>query len=419
MNPPSFHAWRHHKAHHARLFFLLVLIIAAGLFLLAFGQGCAIPSDGMTISQSTTLCRGDYGLSKGVLIRGEGIVLDCSGASLKGPFVGSGILLTDSVGVQIKRCSLESWESGITVQNTVRSVVVDSTLKDNLAGITLVDAIDNRFLDIDITGDEFVKSLRSRLNAFSFIEKSVAGKAFCNGNACDRESADPCVHYDAYCSPKCTESTDRDCAPEAVPTPTQALEFYRQDLKDKALQTLAASAADPRNKARIEELFTTGHVRVKDDIDPTIRRKILDRLNLSEAQYLRARRSLNITKYAYLTRNETLFEVTVIALAPVSNLVLYEYFPERFSELSPKQEFLQFAIGSIDIGGKTKFSYTAESDALLGKLPISIPSSDSLLQTTEPADSQLPSANLPSWLSWLIAYLMTLLGFQWARFRKV
>ena len=238
-----------------------------------------------------------------------------------------------------------------------------------------------------------VNVVNSKYNVFRFMNRSVINSKYCVDNACDTDSMDPCVNSDGYCGSKCTNAEDSDCTGQIGADET--VNMYKLVVKDALIHY------SPTKEEQINKIISEGKVMLNNTIDPSSKQGILARFNLSDAKYKEALESVKITKYAYISGNKTLFEITVVAKKPVQSLVLYEYFPEQFEEL--RTDKLEWTIGSIEVGGNATVNYEAEQDALLKENPVTIP--------------YLGDVPKDSWWGWIVGYVLAGLGIQYRRFR--
>lgn len=123
---------------------ILIIFILSVLFLLAIAMilrnekewrtekkaECTIPYSGMIITQSTSLCPGEYllpgdGNAQGaIVLQSEQVILDCDGAVLigdgrcEGPRGSvNGILISGVNGAEVRNCTIKNYCFGVTVQN--------------------------------------------------------------------------------------------------------------------------------------------------------------------------------------------------------------------------------------------------------------------------------------------------------------
>lgn len=379
-----------------RLSFLLLTVAMCLLAVSGVEVPCAVPQDGGIYSSDTILCKGDYRLTQGITIQGEGAVFDCNNSILIGSYRNVGIKITGKDNV-LKNCDIRTYEIGAQFAESTRSTLKDSRLTHNVNAVSFVQSNENKIYNVAV--DQAIKNVdmvSGRYNTLWFNNIKVRDQPYCTVNACDQAEMNPCVSGDGYCGSVCSAQEDAECI-GSRPTIDQAVGLYRET----AVEQIQAKVPDKADK--VKELIAKGRIELKESEDSERAMQIqsvLRKLNLSPTQYKEMKNKVNVTKYAYVTENQTLFEITVIALKPVTDMVLYEYFPERFTDLASnasKGDHLEFEIGKIEVGGKAELSYKAESDALLKGTPVSIP---------------VDLGGKYPWLNWVIGYVLAFFGIQ-------
>lgn len=105
---------------------------------------CITPTNGMTITQNTVLCKGNYNLPNGIKINAQDVTLDCNGANLIGNTNGRsyvsenyGIWITKPK-VTVKNCFISNYSYGIlsSSNNVNYNYLFNNTLKWNFRGIS-------------------------------------------------------------------------------------------------------------------------------------------------------------------------------------------------------------------------------------------------------------------------------------------
>jgi hypothetical protein len=99
---------------------VLVMTLAA-LSSAVLSQQCTIPTSGMTIGADTLLCAGTYVLAQGITITSPDTVLDCNGATLRGPGMvtaTSGITVTAD-GVDVRNCIVQNFGVGLRARGVL------------------------------------------------------------------------------------------------------------------------------------------------------------------------------------------------------------------------------------------------------------------------------------------------------------
>lgn len=73
---------------------------------------CIVATENMQINSNVKLCKQKYNLSSGLILLNGGI-LDCNGAVLYGPGIGTGINFYGAVNSLVKNCNIENYETGV------------------------------------------------------------------------------------------------------------------------------------------------------------------------------------------------------------------------------------------------------------------------------------------------------------------
>ncbi|MBI4143531.1 right-handed parallel beta-helix repeat-containing protein [Candidatus Woesearchaeota archaeon] len=131
----------------------LVALLAAFLLVPFAYAGCIVPSSNLEIKNDSAFCPGSYALDQGIVIGGNGITLDCSGASLTGEGIGYGILLKNRINARIQNCSISSFEIGIYLDGTNNSIISNNHLANNKFGIALYSSFGNDLYDNILSGN--------------------------------------------------------------------------------------------------------------------------------------------------------------------------------------------------------------------------------------------------------------------------
>jgi len=141
-----------------------ILIIILMLFAIPIiSASCVVPYDSMNINSDTTLCKGNYHLTKGINVGSiylnvlEGITLDCNGSTLIGsgeevglgyPWYYSGVYVWNSKNITIKNCNITNFSYGITLWYVFNSTIINSVSDKNGAfGSFLYLSDSNRILN--------------------------------------------------------------------------------------------------------------------------------------------------------------------------------------------------------------------------------------------------------------------------------
>jgi len=147
-----------------------ILLLVSIFFVLSLSSvyaECVVPTNGMIITEDTTLCPGTYYFCpeelpcidydyppwficsySSINFGEDNIVLDCNGAEIHGchkylgsnswpylPIYDNGIEITDKSGVTIKNCVIKDYFMGVLVNHSDNNIVRDNTLTDNFKGI--------------------------------------------------------------------------------------------------------------------------------------------------------------------------------------------------------------------------------------------------------------------------------------------
>lgn len=147
---------------------------------------CLVPEDGMLLKQSEVLCADVFYLSKGLLITGENISLDCGGAVLKSWSGGTGIIIENSVNVSVKGCRLVNYDAGFKVTNSSLIHLDDNHLVRNKIGVRLEKVTGSATYNHDVSLRAAFEVLDSSNNVLSLTNKAVYG-AYCGNNFCNED----------------------------------------------------------------------------------------------------------------------------------------------------------------------------------------------------------------------------------------
>ncbi|MCX6749001.1 MAG: right-handed parallel beta-helix repeat-containing protein [Candidatus Pacearchaeota archaeon] len=101
-------------------------------------SSCTTPTNGMSISQNTILCSGNYSLPNGIVITSNNVILDCNGAKIIGSGSSNGITTkyNGASGITIKNCNINSFDKGIIIlsQNSYMTIE-NNNLQSNNYGV--------------------------------------------------------------------------------------------------------------------------------------------------------------------------------------------------------------------------------------------------------------------------------------------
>lgn len=210
------------------LLFLLLIPIAAA--------ECVEPTDGMTITQSMTLCGKTYDIPNGIKIAASNVVFDCASSILRGIAGQSeiGVRVENADNVTIKNCNIVTFTQGVYLKNVTNSLIEENGFLKNNIGLRLLDSYENIIRDNNDKSFQFaVSAISSKFNVVMLGNKNVE-RSFCEVNACNEErEMNVCETGDFYCSKKCTAQTDADCATDQ-PKPV----VEKQDAVEKAKQII-------------------------------------------------------------------------------------------------------------------------------------------------------------------------------------
>lgn len=105
------------------------------------GCNCTFPYDGMNITASTILCKGNYSLPNGVLIKSYSVTLDCNGAVITGNGSSTGVSIGGWVGgCTIKNCVIRNFNTGMYNWDGYGNSFINNTLINSTSvGIYVVD----------------------------------------------------------------------------------------------------------------------------------------------------------------------------------------------------------------------------------------------------------------------------------------
>ena len=374
-----------------------------------FGQ-CIIPSEGMVITANTELCPDSYRLSKGIVIGADNVLLDCNDAVLIGSFVGAGIALEGVQGVTIEHCSIANFEQGISLVDARDNTIRDNILQDNTVGVQLIRSYENVLKDNSATSLPVVS--KSAFNIIHFANRVITGD-YCVTNSCNSiTTLDPCVSFDDYCSVHCNSQNDADCKETTILLSAEnAIRLYKQQSVDLLDDILARTNVDEMKRQVLRASYL-GEQAVIPLQDPG---KAVNRFT-SRSEYDYALSKLNITKTVSLQNHTTVFIITIIPQEKVTNLVVYEYFPEilRGLDVEVKEEAAIFSFDEVK--EPITISYAASERALLQELPITIPSLEPAVFASTP-----PTLQEQLWVQiayYIIGYILIFLLFQFVLYRK-
>jgi parallel beta-helix repeat protein len=194
------------------LLFLLFIPIAAA--------ECAEPTDGMTITQSMTLCGKTYDIPNGIKIASSDVVFDCAGSILRGVTGQSeiGVRVENADNVTLRNCNIVTFTQGLYLKNVTNSLIEENGFLKNNIGVRLLDSYENIIRDNNDKSFQFaVSAISSKFNVVMLGNKNVE-RAFCEVNACNEErEMNVCEAGDFYCSKKCNSQNDVDCVSAPAP----------------------------------------------------------------------------------------------------------------------------------------------------------------------------------------------------------
>lgn len=99
---------------------------------------CETPTNGMSITLSTTLCKDTYNFADGITIDNSDIIIDCNGSTLIGNGSQAGINLDSQSNVFIKNCNVNNYAYGIILSASSGSNISNSNVSTNtITGIQL------------------------------------------------------------------------------------------------------------------------------------------------------------------------------------------------------------------------------------------------------------------------------------------
>jgi parallel beta-helix repeat protein len=130
-------------------FIVLVLFI----FLVNFGvnAGCGDLINDDYILDEDLECSGD-----GLIINANDIILDCNGHKITGNEYGSGILVDNKIGIEIKNCDISGFQQGIYLKDASDSLIVNNELHDNrIDGILIVRSSSSFVKDNEFRGNMY------------------------------------------------------------------------------------------------------------------------------------------------------------------------------------------------------------------------------------------------------------------------
>lgn len=219
---------------------LLLLLLVPSVF-----AECMEPADGMVINTSVSLCGDTFDVPSGITVTGNGIVMDCNGAILRGTAQESdvGVRVEHADNVTVRECIVITFDQGLLLKNVTNSLVVDNSFLKNRIGIRMIDAFENVVRDNNDKSHEVpVSAVNSMFNVVMLGNRKVS-REFCEVNACNEvREMDVCVSGDFYCSDKCTGETDEDCRPivvEDVVGPQKSVDELVAEAQEKAERSVA------------------------------------------------------------------------------------------------------------------------------------------------------------------------------------
>jgi parallel beta-helix repeat protein len=147
---------------------------------------CVVPENGMVIDSSLEFCSDVYYSSKGIVISGTDIFVDCNSAVLKTWNGNNGILIENSVNVTVTGCRIISFQTGIHVRNSSKVILTDNHLIKNEVGTRFDLVSDSAVSNFDVSLRMPFELIESKNNAVSLLNKRVEGD-FCADNFCNEQ----------------------------------------------------------------------------------------------------------------------------------------------------------------------------------------------------------------------------------------
>jgi len=161
-------------------YWVLAVLLAHGVL------ACVVPENGMVIDSSLEFCSDIYYFSKGIIVSGTNIFVDCNSAVLKTWNGNNGILIEDSVNVTVSGCRIISFQTGIQVRNSSKVVLTDNHLIKNEVGTRFDLVSDSAVSNFDVSLRMPFELIESKNNAVSLLNKRVEGD-FCADNFCNEQ----------------------------------------------------------------------------------------------------------------------------------------------------------------------------------------------------------------------------------------
>jgi parallel beta-helix repeat protein len=194
---------------------------------------CVVPSDGLSITASTTLCPGTYEIADqgqdGVIrLMADDVDLNCQGAKLMGSGTGTGIVATGRSNVRLRYCQIRDYAVGIGLRGGSAPQIEGCVLENNAqAGVLLLDtsgaSLTHNVVTTNVVGVSMNHAINSQLtenlvcgNTVRDVDAvSPVGSAGLR-NACDSASGWNDVGA-AGCTFACTsDDNDQDMVPANV-----------------------------------------------------------------------------------------------------------------------------------------------------------------------------------------------------------
>ena len=163
-------------------YWVLAVLLAPGVL------ACVVPQNGMIIDSSVEFCSDVYYFSKGIVVSGTDILVDCNSAVLKTWNGNNGILIENSMNVTVNGCRIISFQTGIQVRNSSRIFLTDNHLIKNEVGTRFDLVSDSAVMNFDVSLRMPFEFIESRNNAVSLLNKPVSG-AFCADNFCNEQKS--------------------------------------------------------------------------------------------------------------------------------------------------------------------------------------------------------------------------------------
>ena len=125
-----------------RLFFgMFCILILNVLFSSSVSADCVEPYSGMTITEDTNFCSGEYELNEAIFVTGDhDIEIECEDTVLVGDNESTGFFIRDTEDVEIEDCILKDFSKGIDAQYVDDLYFENSFLGNMNSGIVVLDS---------------------------------------------------------------------------------------------------------------------------------------------------------------------------------------------------------------------------------------------------------------------------------------